>query len=93
MAFHYLTNIPLDEPTAAMDMESTLAAEALIRETCAGQGCAVLLITHSVSQARRLADRAIVLHRGQLVEQGTCAQVLSDPQQEQTKRFLEFYGL
>ena len=82
----------LDEPTAAMDMESTLAAETLIRETCAEQGCAVLLITHSVSQARRLADRVIVLHRGELVEQGDSAQILNEPKQEQTRRFLEFYG-
>ncbi len=83
----------LDEPTAAMDMESTLAAEKLIRSACAEQGCALLLITHSVSQARRLADRVIVLHRGELVEQGDAAQVLSEPKREQTGRFLEFYGL
>ncbi len=82
----------LDEPTAAMDMESTLAAEKLIRSACAEQGCALLLITHSVSQARRLADRVIVLHRGELVEQGDAAQVLSEPKREQTGRFLEFYG-
>ena len=82
----------LDEPTAAMDMESTLAAERLIRETCDEQGCALLLITHSISQARRLADRVIVLHRGKLIEQGAGAQGLNEPKQEQTKRFLDFYG-
>ncbi len=83
----------LDEPTAAMDMESTLAAEKLIRETCRQQGCALVLITHSISQARRLADRVIVLHRGKLIEQGPSVQILSEPAQEQTKRFLEFYGM
>ena len=82
----------LDEPTAAMDMESTLAAEELIRAACGGQGCALLLITHSLSQARRLADRVIVLHRGELVEQGPCGRVLNEPEQEQTRRFLDFYG-
>ena len=82
----------LDEPTAAMDMESTLAAEKLIRAVCDGQGCALLLITHSLSQARRLADRVIVLHRGELVEQGPCGRVLNEPEQEQTRRFLDFYG-
>ena len=82
----------LDEPTAAMDMESTLAAEELIRAACDGQGCALLLITHSLSQARRLADRVIVLHRGELVEQGPCGRVLNEPEQEQTRRFLDFYG-
>ena len=83
----------LDEPTAAMDMESTLAAEALIRDACDARRCALLLITHSVRQARRLADRVIVLHQGTLVEQGECRQVLSAPAQAQTRRFLEFYGV
>ena len=83
----------LDEPTAAMDMESTLAAEQLIRRTCGGQGCTILLITHSIQQARRIADRVIVLHQGKLVEQGKCLQVLNAPEQEQTRRFLEFYGV
>ena len=83
----------LDEPTAAMDMESTLAAEKLIRETCETQGCAILLITHSIQQARRIADRVMVLHQGKLIEQGTAEQVLSSPTQEQTRRFLDFYGI
>ena len=83
----------LDEPTTAMDMESTLAAEKLIREICAETGCAVLLITHSISQARRIADRLLVLQQGRLVEQGDCAQVLNAPAQEQTRRFLDFYGI
>lgn len=83
----------LDEPTAAMDMESTLAAEKLLREICSGRNCALVLITHSISQARRISDRILVLHDGNLVEQGDSAQVLRDPRQEQTRRFLEFYGL
>ena len=83
----------LDEPTAAMDMESTLAAEECIRRYCDETGCGVLLITHSISQARRIADRVIVLHQGQLIEQGQSVQVLSKPKQEKTKHFLEFYGL
>ena len=83
----------LDEPTAAMDMESTLAAEGLIRKSCVETGCGVLFITHSISQARRIADRVIVLHQGRLIEQGESVQVLSKPKQEKTKNFLEFYGL
>ena len=83
----------LDEPTTAMDMESTLKAEKLVRSTCDEQGCAILLITHSISQARRISDRVLVLHQGKLIEQGECQQVLNKPKQEQTQRFLEFYGL
>ncbi|MBQ7434402.1 MAG: ATP-binding cassette domain-containing protein [Oscillospiraceae bacterium] len=82
----------LDEPTAAMDMESTLAAEGLIQKYCAETGCAVLLITHSIGQARRLSDRLLFLQGGKLIEQGQTSQLLSAPQCEETKRFLEFYG-
>ena len=82
----------LDEPTAAMDMESTLAAEGLIRKSCTETGCAVLLITHSIGQARRLSDQLLFLQGGKLIEPGQTAQLLSAPQCEATKRFLEFYG-
>ena len=82
----------LDEPTAAMDMESTLAAEGLIRKYCAETGCAVLLITHSIGQARRLSDQLLFLQGGKLIERGQTAQLLSAPRCEETKRFLEFYG-
>lgn len=82
----------LDEPTAAMDMESTLAAEGLIQKYCAETGCAVLLITHSIGQARRLSDRLLFLQGGKLIEQGQTSQLLSAPQCEEAKRFLEFYG-
>ena len=85
--------ILLDEPTASMDMETTLAAEELIRDRCTRSGCAMLLITHSIQQARRIADRALFLAHGTLVEQGAAEQVLRQPQAIQTKRFLEFYGL
>ncbi len=39
------------------------------------------------------ADRVLVLHQGELIEQGESGQVLSAPKQEQTRRFLEFYGV
>ena len=82
----------LDEPTAAMDMESTLAAEGLIRKSCTETGCAVLLITHSIGQARRASDQLLFLQGGKLIEQGRTARLLSAPQREETKHFLDFYG-
>lgn len=83
----------LDEPTTAMDMESTLAAEDLIREVCHETGCAVLLITHSISQARRIADRVLVFQHGNLIEQGETEQILTAPNMGETKQFLDFYGV
>ena len=83
----------LDEPTASMDMESTLAAEALLKEYCREIGCAMLLITHSIQQARRVADETLFLWQGELVESGPTDEVLSFPKDERTRRFIEFYGV
>ncbi|MCR5087897.1 MAG: ATP-binding cassette domain-containing protein [Oscillospiraceae bacterium] len=83
----------LDEPTSAMDMESTLAAERLIRACGAGQGCAVLIITHSLQQARRVSDRTLFLYQGKLIEQGDTDRLLRQPREEQTRQFLDFYGM
>ena len=83
----------LDEPTSAMDMESTLASERLIADYCHKTGCAVLLITHSIQQARRMARQLAFLHQGKLIEQGETDVVLSKPSQAETKQFLDFYGI
>lgn len=82
----------LDEPTAAMDMESTVIAETLIREYHRAFGGAVLLVTHSLQQARRIADEVLFLHNGMLVEQGPANQVLYRPKRPETQKFLNFYG-
>lgn len=82
----------LDEPTAAMDMETTSAAEKLIRDYTKETGCTLILVTHSLQQARRTADGALFFQKGKLAEAGNKAQVLYDPTQPETRRFLEFYG-
>ena len=82
----------LDEPTASMDMESAILAERLVSDCRAEMGCAVLLITHDLQQARRLADEALFFHSGRLWEAGPAERVLFSPEEPETKRFLEFYG-
>ena len=82
----------LDEPTASMDMESAILAEGLIQTYCAETGCAVLLITHDLQQARRLAGDVLFLYQGLLWEQGPAEKVLFSPERPETRRFLEFYG-
>lgn len=82
----------LDEPTAAMDMESTIAAEHLIRAYVESQSSAVIFITHSISQALRISDRAMYFERGKMIESGASEQVLKNPQSKELPRFLDFYG-
>ena len=83
----------LDEPTAAMDMETTLLSEKLILEYVRETGCSLILVTHSLQQARRIADEIWYFHKGSLAEAGAKEQVLSSPERAETKQFLEFYGL
>ena len=82
-----------DEPTAAMDMETTLLSEKLITEYVRETGCAMILVTHSLQQARRIADQVLYFHKGKLLESGSSAQVLENPAMAETKQFLEFYGI
>lgn len=82
----------LDEPTAAMDMETTSAAEDLILKYAKETGCILILVTHSLQQARRVADEAIFFHKGRLLEAGDAAKLLYQPAQLETRQFLEFYG-
>ena len=83
----------LDEPTAAMDMETTLLSEQLIARYVAETGCSLILVTHSLQQARRLAGEVWYFHKGRLLESGNAEQVLSQPKQPQTRQFLDFYGI
>lgn len=83
--------IILDEPTAAMDMESTLLSEKLISDYSKKFGCTVLLITHSLSQAMRIADFVYYLSDGELKEYGTVNAVFSSPKDKSTKDFLAFH--
>ena len=83
----------LDEPTAAMDMETTLLSEKLILEYVRETNCALILVTHSLQQARRVAGEVLYFHKGTLLEAGSKEQVLYEPVKAETKQFLEFYGI
>jgi polar amino acid transport system permease protein len=76
-----------DEPTSALDPE--LVGEVLtVMRRLADAGMTMLVVTHEVRFAREVADRVIFMDDGQIVEQGRPDDVLTNPQQERTKRFL-----
>ncbi len=64
----------LDEPTSAVDPEGRQAVRALVRAE-AGRGCAILLTTHELVEAERLADRVAVMSQGRCVAAGTLAEL------------------
>ena len=77
----------LDEPTASLDPAATLAIEELIR-TVSMRGVKVVMSTHDLGEAARLAVDVVLLHRGQIVETGSVDQVLKDPLTESARRFI-----
>ena len=83
----------LDEPTAAMDMETTLLSESLIEAYVKETGCTLILVTHSLQQARRIADEVLYFHKGNLLESGPKETILTTPTQPETRQFLDFYGI
>ncbi|MGH4120164.1 ATP-binding cassette domain-containing protein [Clostridium sp.] len=78
----------LDEPTASMDIESTLTAEKLIK-TMAGGKRSVILITHDLLQAARVADFVIYLDSGRIIEQGETNMVLNFPKHKLLRKILK----
>ncbi|MEW6541224.1 MAG: phosphate ABC transporter ATP-binding protein [Bacillota bacterium] len=78
----------LDEPTSNLDPNNVALLEGLIRGASGGNGTAVILVTHNVFQAQRLADRVIFLYEGRVVEEGPAAQVFEAPGDERTRAFI-----
>ncbi len=77
-----------DEPTTALDV--TVQAQVLdVLAERKDQGTAILLISHDFSVVGRLADRVLVMQGGWIVESGTAAEVLEDPQHPYTRQLLD----
>jgi ABC-2 type transport system ATP-binding protein len=64
----------LDEPTSGVDINGRDAIRGIVRELAAN-GCAVVLATHELDEAERLADRMVIIDRGSLVADGTLAEL------------------
>jgi polar amino acid transport system ATP-binding protein len=77
----------LDEPTSALDPEMTAEVLELIEEL-KRDGRDLLLVTHEMGFARRLADRVALLADGQIAELGTAEQVFEKSESEVTRGFL-----
>ena len=77
-----------DEPTTAVDVTIQAQILELLGDLQAKLGMALLLITHDLGIARRMAKRVCVMSEGLIVEQGPVAQVFDDPQDAYTQRLL-----
>lgn len=66
----------LDEPTSALDETSERDVERLIRRILDEHGLTCIIVTHDITQAKRIADRAIIMENGQFVATGPVEEVL-----------------
>jgi tungstate transport system ATP-binding protein len=78
----------LDEPTASLDPAATQAVETLLAQIAEG-GTKIIMTTHDLGQARRLADEVLFLHRGRLLEHGPAAAFFSRPKSKEAAAFLD----
>jgi len=77
-----------DEPTSALDVSVQAKVLELFGELQKEFGFATLFITHDLAVVDQLAHRVVVLHHGEIAEQGPTAQVLGKPTDDYTKRLL-----
>jgi tungstate transport system ATP-binding protein len=77
----------LDEPTASLDPAATRAFEDVIRAVVA-RGIKVVMATHDLGEAKRLAGEIVLLHQGRVVETGAPESFFAKPRTSEAKRFL-----
>ena len=78
----------LDEPTANLDPGSTREIERVI-QAIHDAGTKIVMVTHNLGQAERLADEILFLHGGRLVERGTAADFFRTPATAEAAAYLE----
>ncbi|MGH8772993.1 MAG: phosphate ABC transporter ATP-binding protein [Burkholderiales bacterium] len=78
----------LDEPTASLDPNATREIEDIITEIAAS-GTKIIMTTHNLGQARRLADEIVFLHAGRVMEQTAAAEFFRQPRSAEADAFIK----
>ena len=77
----------LDEPCSALDVKSTQIIEELLLKL--KEHYTIVIVTHNLFQARRIADDCVFMLNGQLWEQNTTEELFNNPQKQETKDYLQ----
>ncbi len=77
-----------DEPTTALDVTVQAEVLNLIKEIQAKMGMSILFITHDLGVVKHLADRVIVMCKGDVVEKGQCDELFAQPKHEYTQMLI-----
>ena len=78
----------LDEPTASLDPTATRAVEDIVRDIHA-RGTTIVMTTHNLAQAKRLADSIVFLHRGRVTEHTPADEFFRAPRSPEAQTLLE----
>ena len=78
--------ILMDEPCSALDPVSTLKIEELI--TYLKKKYTIVIVTHNMQQAQRIADKTVFLYMGEIKEEGPTSQIFTNPQEEVTSNYI-----
>ena len=76
----------MDEPTSALDPIATSKIEELINEL--KKDLTIIIVTHNMQQAARIADSTAFMYLGELIEHGATKQIFENPQKELTERYI-----
>lgn len=79
-----------DEPTSALDPEITAGILKVLKDL-AQEKMTMVIVTHEIDFARKIADRVIFMDGGVVVEQGSAEEVIDNPKNERTKGFLKHF--
>ncbi len=78
-----------DEPGTALDVTTQDEILNLINQLVVEENMALLMITHNLGVVRKVSDRVVVMHHGDIVEAGPCREILTAPHQPYTKALLD----
>ncbi len=79
----------LDEPTANLDPSNIEQIEKMITTMAQDRDITIVMVTHNIFQARRIADQVIFINQGKIIEMGPTEKIFSNPLEESTRHFIE----
>ncbi len=83
----------LDEPTSALDVSTQAQVISLLNAIQEKLNCAMVTVTHDLAAAQYLADRAVILHKGVVVEEGSFSEIVRNPKSDHARVLLASYTL
>ena len=80
--------ILLDEITASLDPEMVRGIEDIVKKLSENDHMTMILVTHQMNFAKRVADQVLFLEKGRIIEKTPCEQFFTEPQSERAQQFL-----